>query len=180
MRLLISSFSFLISMGLIIFVIPGFNTLVMAGEPGFDNPVESKQSLKAGFSKINITPPLGTTMTGFGNRDWDHGCEGIHDDLFARALYLNHEGKEVLIMGFDLLFFSRDEADRFRGAIGRILDLSPKDIILNTSHNHTGPKVGTWYYTPPEPYYLLQLESAILKGALEAKTLRRRLPYGAE
>lgn len=171
MRLPGFSLSISIAAGLIIFLILGCNTMLFSGEPA----IEYKQSLKAGFSKVNITPPLGTTMTGFGNRDWDHGCEGIHDDLYARALYLTHEGKEILIMGFDLLFFSRDEADRFRGAIGRILDLSPGEIILNTSHNHTGPKVGTWYYTPPEPYYLLQLESAIVKAALEARSSAREV-----
>lgn len=126
--------------------------------------------MKAGFTRVNITPPLGTKMTGFGTRDRDHGCEAIHDDLYARALYLTHEGKEVLIIGFDLLFFSRDEADRFKGAIGRKVDLAPSQILLNTSHTHTGPKVGTWLYDPPsDPFYLQELESAIVKVACQAR-----------
>ena len=126
--------------------------------------------MKAGFARANITPPIGTRMTGFGTRDRDHGCEAIHDDLYARALYLTHEGKETLIMGFDLLFFSRDEADRFKGAIGRKVDLAPSQILLNTSHTHTGPKVGTWLYEPPsDPFYLRELEDAIVKAACQAR-----------
>ncbi|MCP4643546.1 MAG: hypothetical protein GY851_24070, partial [bacterium] len=33
-------------------------------------------TMKAGFSRVNISPPIGTTMMGFGGRDMDHGCEG--------------------------------------------------------------------------------------------------------
>lgn len=129
--------------------------------------------LKAGFSRVKVTPPLGTFMTGFGNRDRDHGCEGIHDDLLANALYLTQGKEEVLIMGFDLLFFSRDEADRYKGAIGRALNLSPKQILLNTSHTHTGPKVGTWYYTLSDTHYLNWLEQAIVKAACDARDSAR-------
>lgn len=126
--------------------------------------------MKAGFASVNINPPIGTRMTGFGGRDRDHGCEAIHDDIYARALYLAHEGRESLIMGFDLLFFSRDEADRYKGAIGRKIDLAPSQILLNTSHSHTGPKVGTWLYDPPsDPLYLQMLEYAIVSAACQAK-----------
>jgi neutral ceramidase len=126
--------------------------------------------MKAGFARININPPNGTRMTGFGGRDRERGCEGIHDDIYARVLYLEHGGKEVLIMGFDLLFFSRDEADRFKGAIGRKMDLAPSQILLNTSHTHTGPKVGTWLYDPPSDlFYLQALETAIVEAGCQAR-----------
>jgi neutral ceramidase len=135
-----------------------------------DSNISSKgSSLQAGFARVKITPPVGTPMTGFGDRDWDpKGSRGVHDDIYARALYLSQGGHQVLIMGFDLLFFSRDEADRFKGAIGRRLDLSPVNILFNTSHTHTGPKVGTWFYTPSDPFYLNQLESAIVEAAVNA------------
>ncbi|MFA6473024.1 MAG: hypothetical protein WCU00_13395 [Candidatus Latescibacterota bacterium] len=126
-------------------------------------------AFKAGFARVKITPPVGSPMTGFGDRDWDpKGSQGIHDDIYARALFLNQGGHDVLIMGFDLLFFSRDEADRFKGAIGRRLDLAPSSILFNTSHTHTGPKVGSWFYTPYDPFYLNQLESAIVEAAVKA------------
>ncbi len=126
--------------------------------------------MKTGFSRVKITPPVGTRMTGFGNRDRDHGCEAIHDDIYARALYLAHGGEEALIMGFDLLFFSRDEADRYKGAIGRKIDIAPRQILLNTSHTHTGPKVGTWLYDPPSDlFYLQALEDWIVEAARQAR-----------
>ena len=46
----------------------------------------AQPSMKAGFAKVKITPPVGTPMTGFGTRDYDPaGSKGIHDDLYARA-----------------------------------------------------------------------------------------------
>ena len=81
--------------------------------------------MRAGFARVSITPPVGTMMMGFGSRDRDHGCEGTHDELFVRALYLCHEGREALVMGFDLCFLDREEADRLKGAIGRRLELTP-------------------------------------------------------
>lgn len=136
-------------------------------------------TLKAGFSKVLITPPVGTYMTGFGSRDSKQGCEGIHDDLYVRALYLEQGDKKILIMGFDLLFFSREEADRYNGAIGRVLNLSPDQILLNTSHTHNGPKVGSWYYTPSDPFYLNELELRILKAAQEAQRNAREVTLWA-
>ncbi|MCD4699390.1 MAG: hypothetical protein K8R91_02310, partial [Phycisphaerae bacterium] len=60
--------------------------------------------MKAGFASVQITPPLGTTMMGFAHRDREHGCKGVHDDLFARSLHLCHGDQEVLIIGLDLCF----------------------------------------------------------------------------
>ena len=54
--------------------------------------IELKRSLvmKAGFGKVCITPPVGTLMYGYGNRDIEKGCESINDDLFVRAAYFSH------------------------------------------------------------------------------------------
>lgn len=129
--------------------------------------------MKAGFAKISINPPPGTAMYGFAARDREGICTGVHDDIFARALYLSHGDEEVLIFGFDLLFFHRREVDRYKGALGRKMGLLPKDILFNASHTHTGPMVGTaWTYAQHRMADLLyedELENAILKAGLQAQ-----------
>lgn len=133
--------------------------------------------MKAGFAKVRITPPAGTNMMGFAGRDRQHGCEGIHDDIFTRALFIEHGGAEVLIMGFDLCFFGREQANRYIGAIGRKLGLAPGQILLNTSHTHVGPATAIWafgdYDAPPDPLYLRELEQAILKAASQSRDSMR-------
>jgi len=131
--------------------------------------------MRAGFARTRITPPVGTTMYGFGSRDRERGCEGVHDDLYARALYLSDGGEAALIVGLDLLFLGRGEADRYKGAIGNRLDLSPRQILLNTSHTHSGPMVGTtWAYADyglgaADPFYADELEGALVEAALRAR-----------
>jgi len=127
--------------------------------------------MKAGFAARRITPPPGTIMMGFSTRDQDHGCEDAHDELYVRAFHIAHEGAEALIMGYDLCFLGRGDADRIKGAIGRHADLPPSRILLNTSHTHVGPRVGTWAYAgyePPDSLYLRQLDAASVEAALEA------------
>ena len=134
--------------------------------------------MRAGFGSSTITPPLGTRMFGWGSRDDERGCEGVHDDLFARALWLTDGGEDVLVMGFDLLFFSRDVADRLRGAVGRRFGLAPRQILLNTSHTHNGPTTGTWWtalFAETDRMYLDRLERAVLTAAEEARHARREV-----
>jgi len=143
---------------------------------------KGRQAMKAGFARAKITPPVGTTMMGFGTRDMDHGCERVHDDLYARALFLEHGEARALIMGFDLCFLGREEADRYKAAIGRVIDLSPRQILLNTSHNHVGPSVGTWYsagYEPPDRLYLADLERATVAAACQARDAMREVSLWA-
>ena len=47
--------------------------------------------MRAGVSKVCITPPVGTWQGGYGARR--HPCVGVHDDLFARALVLAGDGE---------------------------------------------------------------------------------------
>ncbi len=113
---------------------------------------------------------------GFGERDRAGGNQGIHDDVSATALFLDDGREQVLIVGYDLCFLSRDEADRVRGAIGRELNLRPSQILLNFSHSHSGPRTGTWYYAPRDPYFVQNvIEPATLRAAAKAKESAREV-----
>ena len=43
--------------------------------------------LKAGFSKVDITPPVGIYLSGYILREGP--SQGVHDNLYARALVLD-------------------------------------------------------------------------------------------
>ncbi|HCX28908.1 MAG TPA: hypothetical protein DHU55_03930, partial [Blastocatellia bacterium] len=57
--------------------------------------------LKAGFARVCISPPLGAPLAGFAARLGV--SEGIHDDLFARALVLANEASAVALISLDVL-----------------------------------------------------------------------------
>ena len=88
------------------------------------------QKTAAGFSRQCITPPVGTILSGFIERDRDHGCTSIHDDLYVRALWLQQAQATVLILSYDLLFFTRALADRLKGMLANIVPLLPGTVFL--------------------------------------------------
>ena len=140
-------------------------------------------TLLAGFAREKITPPLGTRMMGFAFRDYKEGCQTIHDDLYTRALFLKHGDERFLILAYDLCFLGREEADRFKGALGREFDLAPRQILLNSSHNHAGCMVGTWYWAgvfPPDRSYLSQLTQATMTAARKAHDSMREAKMSVE
>ena len=132
--------------------------------------------MKAGFSKADITPPLGTKMMGVGGRDTESGCTDIHDPIFARAAWFCHEDESALIISFDLCFLGRDDSDRMKSIIGRELDLLPRQILLTATHSHVSPAVGQWHsagFRRPDLLYLRALENATLDAARNARETAR-------
>lgn len=130
-------------------------------------------AMQAGFGMQTITPALGTRLFGFGRRDRAKGCERIHDDLQVRALYLEQADARCLILGFDLLFFSRSEADRLKGFLSRSFDFRAREVLLNCSHTHAGPTVGDWGAAQPDRYYLEWLQTPVRAAVAAAMAAAR-------
>ncbi len=131
-----------------------------------------ERTLRAGFARVDISPPLGSPMHGFFGRDRDHGCESVRDPLFARALWLEQGGERILILGFDLLFFDRARDDRLRGAIGRAVGLSSRQILTNCSHTHAGPMTHVWaggMFTRMDEHYIYRLTDLVVEAATQAR-----------
>ena len=62
---------------------------------------EIKMSLKAGISSVDITPPVGVYLTGFGNRR--EPSIGVKLPLKAKYLVLKDEKEKVAIISADLI-----------------------------------------------------------------------------
>src|SRR5580692_7330183 len=57
--------------------------------------------LRAGAARKSIVPPFPTQMGGFTDRV--RNFEGVHDDLFARALVLGSGTTKLVFIGSDLM-----------------------------------------------------------------------------
>lgn len=96
---------------------------------------------KAGVAKVSITPEKLIWMGGYAFRD--HPAEGKLTDLWAKALTLEGaDGQKAVIITTDLVGISKELSDNIRKQISVKLHLTYSQIILNTSHTHTGPVVG--------------------------------------
>lgn len=64
----------------------------------------------------------------------------VHDPLFARALVISDGETRVVLLAWDLLDAREYAVARVRSAIERATGIPGRNVIINASHNHSGPK----------------------------------------
>ena len=95
---------------------------------------------KAGVSKVVITPKEAIWQAGYASRT--HASEGKLHDLWAKALALEDEnGQRSVLVTTDMLGFPKAMSDRIRSQLQARFGLSKANILLNSSHTHSGPVV---------------------------------------
>lgn len=93
---------------------------------------------KAGVAKVIITPKESIWQAGYASRT--HASEGKLHDLWAKALALEDEtGKKCVLVTTDMLGFPKAMSDRIRKQLQDKFGLTKAQIILNSSHTHSGP-----------------------------------------
>jgi len=93
--------------------------------------------IAAGYARRDITPPVGTWMMGYAARN--KPCEGVHDPIYASALAVSDGGKSVLLLALDLCMVDAEAVVSIKEAIFKATRIGPEDVLINTSHTHSGP-----------------------------------------
>lgn len=132
--------------------------------------------MNAGFSRVDITPALGTPLMGASLSTAERRAKAVHDPLHLRALYVEDRGAAALVVNLDLCFVGRLESDHFKAELGRAMGLAPEQVMLCASHNHSGPTLGVFgdanYAAPPWEYYR-ELSLALVEAACAARQSAR-------
>ncbi len=97
--------------------------------------------LRAGASRVNITPFLGGPMAGYSARN--RGSESIHDELYAKALVLDDGRTSVGLITTDLIGIDREFSEQIRGLVEERVGIPPDRVWMCGSHTHFGPAVST-------------------------------------
>lgn len=116
----------------------------------------------AGVGKRVITPPIGIPMAGFGARDG--ACIGVHDDLYAKALVLANGECTVALLCLDILWISRSVTEYIRRAITGETGIPGDNIMICTSHNHSGPDLDA----PDSSQWLPAFEAQVVGAVVDA------------
>ena len=96
---------------------------------------------QAGAAKRIITPKEPMWMSGYGGRTAP--SSGKLSDLYAKALWLKAgDGPAALVLTLDLVGIDRTLSERVRKGIGDKLSMPPHNVLIATSHTHSGPVVG--------------------------------------
>ena len=93
--------------------------------------------LRAGVSKIEITPPSGGLMYGYAARGVNVST-GVNDPLYVRALVISDGAKKMAIVSLDLGAFY---AENTRNVIALIPNTEKIDeVLLVATHSHSTPR----------------------------------------
>ncbi len=121
--------------------------------------------LKVGFAKRSISPPIGAPLAGFAAREGV--CEGIHDELFARALVIDDGAAVVALVSLDLLAVASEFVEETRLAISARIPIDPAAILIASTHTHAGPVTVSAFFNPDESLdarYMDLLRQAIVES----------------
>lgn len=125
--------------------------------------------LKAGTSKVCISPPVGVPLAGFAARH--ETSTGIHDDLFARALVLETAETAMAFVSVDLLALPSEFIRQVREAIHASTGLQPDSVMIASTHTHAGPVTIRTFFNPDESVdrnYMNTLAQAIVEAVTVA------------
>jgi len=114
-------------------------TLLLLCLVGCASTESGAPSLRAGASKVKITPEHPGWMTGYGNRN--HVADGTKTDLWVRALVLESGGKRLVLVTADILGFPTDLSRAIRKEAVSRFGIEAADLMLVASHTHGGPAV---------------------------------------
>jgi hypothetical protein len=94
------------------------------------------QPLQASVMSVDITPPIGVRLDGYGARKYP--SSDIHDPLFATLLVLKAGEKCAALVTLDLIAVTLEFTNRVRASISQELGISEDSILVSASHTHSG------------------------------------------
>ncbi len=122
-----------------------------------------QSGMQVGIERIDITPPTGFPMGGYGDRKGN--STAVHDPLTATVLYLESGGENLALVAMDLRSFPSERVVKLAKA-----KLGVRHVMLAVSHTHSGPI--TWEkqdWPTPEDNWFRETEDKIVEAIGTAK-----------
>lgn len=98
----------------------------------------SADELRVGAAREVITPPPGTPMAGY---YFERAAEGVHDDLYAKAIVIESGDKRAALVALDVITTTRDLVADARRAIEEATGIPAAHVMISATHAHTGPVI---------------------------------------
>lgn len=96
--------------------------------------------VRAGFYRLDITPPLGVNLLGYYQQRL---ADGILDELEINAVAVEKERHTVIILAVDNIGIRTAFLNEARAAIAKELRIRESAIFIHSTHIHTGPMLNT-------------------------------------
>lgn len=122
--------------------------------------------IKAGFSRVNITPPLGIDISGYFIK---RIADGVLDELEINTLAVSKDGSTVLLMAVDAMGMNKQYIDSMKEYITTQTGISEEAIFIHSTHSHTTGRLGNGDpLTDQEAEYMQTVRRAGVNAAVLA------------
>lgn len=134
-------------------------------------------ALQVGYAAVDITPPVGAAMAGYGARD--RPSERVELPLSAQAVVLSDGESHPALVHCDLIAIGHDLARHVRELVEQATDIPGEAVLLSASHTHWGPEVRPAGYLPENlkacvwDSYIEQLAQTIAGAVVAARASLR-------
>lgn len=126
--------------------------------------IEKDKIFYAGFSRVNITPPLGVSLGGHPHADTRTATE-ILDDLEINTLAVSAGGKIAVLFSADLLYIRKVDSEKIRRQVAEENNIPYEAIFIACTHTHTGPLVSVDHI----PGFVLNEKNLLYKAFLPSR-----------
>ncbi len=93
-------------------------------------------NIKAGFARLDITPPLGTRLVGYYRV---RHADGILDPLLATAVAVSDGESTAVIISMDVIGMNQNSVDRIRRGVEEQHGIPYESVFVCCTHTHLGP-----------------------------------------
>ena len=90
--------------------------------------------LKAGFARVDVTPPLGTNLAGYFEARL---ADDILDPIQLNAIAMGDGENNILIIASDLLGIRENHATKIRNMIAARTGMPAENVMVTALHQHT-------------------------------------------
>lgn len=126
--------------------------------------IEKDNIFYAGFSRVNITPPLGVSLGGHPHADTRTATE-VLDDLEINTLAVSAGGKIAVLFSADLLYIRKVDSEKIRRQVAEENNIPYEAIFIACTHTHTGPLVSADHI----PGFVLNEKNLLYKAFLPSR-----------
>lgn len=99
-----------------------------------------ESSFRAGFARVDITPPLGAPLVGYFE---ERRAKGVLDSLEANAVAFSDGERTAVLIAADLLGIEGVEFNAaLRRRVAAAAGVSDEAVYIHCTHTHTGPGAG--------------------------------------
>ena len=122
-------------------------------------------TLQVGFSRVNITPPLGCDMAGYQRRRF---AESVLDELEANAIAFACEDSKAVLVSLDVIGINAALLNPIRQAAAEATGIPVEGIYVHSTHTHTGPVIDPEHENPINREYFVTLSRKIVDAVVMA------------